>query len=100
MQILFAITALVHALQASAAVLPATGPNDLLTRAAKQATRHSNFSKYCGDVTPRGTSTSTISAWCSKSGYNLAASVDLYESHIDLSQCLTNIGGKISAKTQ
>lgn len=74
--------------------------NILSGRIANQPTSHSNFSIYCGNVTPYGTSTSTISAWCSQQGYNLAAPVKLYESHINLSQCLTNINGKISARAK
>lgn len=65
-----------------------------------QPTSYSNFSVYCGNIIPYGTSTSIISASCSGQGYDLAAPVDLYQSHIDLNQCLTNTDGKISAHAE
>lgn len=63
----------------------------------RDVTTHGNFSKWCDNITPSGSSTSTIQAWCGKGN---ADDIVQYISHIDLDLCLTNINGEISGATK
>ncbi|KAJ4389056.1 hypothetical protein N0V93_006518 [Gnomoniopsis smithogilvyi] len=64
---------------------------------ARDVSTHGNFSEWCSNITPYGSSTSTIQAWC---GYgNTDVSSVQYISHIDLNQCLRNTNGQISGAT-
>lgn len=64
---------------------------------ASDITSYGNFSDWCGNITPYGSSTSTIHAWC---GNGSAGASLLYLSHIDLNQCITNNNGQISGATK
>lgn len=69
--------------------------SNIMTR---EVNTHSNFSEWCSNITPYGSSTSTVQAWCGQG--NSGASSVQYISHIGLNQCLSNFDGRISGATE
>lgn len=79
----------------TASAIPTINTKPAIT--GREVTTHGNFSEWCDNITPYGSSTSTIQAWC---GQGNAGDIMQYISHIDLNLCLTNINGEISGATK